>query len=298
MLKNEYYAYIRAIIEEQILLGERKFILFPFGEQGMLVKRILNEVFGIQEICIMDNYLFKLNPNIKHLSWLKREKYKCCKVLITSNNPNIYEEIRHEISQYIESDQIVDIFEKIRDKKSSINKNKPKVGKYSYGPLCNHRLVESIGAFCSFAELTDVVLNHPVHYISTHPFLYQKTDKNFTGDMRWYFEGVKPIGKMYKSKKVIIGNDVWLGKNVVITNGANIGNGVIAGAGAIITKDIPDYAIVGGVPAQIIRYRYSQEQIDNLNKIEWWNWPDEKIRECYADFYDDIDIFIEKHIKK
>lgn len=95
-------------------------------------------------------------------------------------------------------------------------------------------------------------------------------------------------------KKILIGNDVWLGRNVLITNGSNIGNGVIAGAGAVITKDVPDYAVVVGVPARIIRYRYEPDEIAALNRIAWWDWPDEKIRKNYNDFYLDIKEFIKK----
>ena len=157
-----------------------------------------------------------------------------------------------------------------------------KCGKYSYGPLCNHWLVESVGAFCSFAPGTDVVENHPIAYISTHPFLYYGGDKDTKGEN-------------YKLEKINIGNDVWLGRNVIITNSSNIGNGVIAGAGTVITKDVPDYAVVAGVPARIIRYRYTEEQIEALNKIAWWNWSDEKIRECYDDFYLSVGEFIDKY---
>lgn len=96
-------------------------------------------------------------------------------------------------------------------------------------------------------------------------------------------------------KYILVGNDVWLGRNVLITNSANIGNGVIAGAGAVITKDVPDFAVVAGSPARIIRYRYTQEQIMALNKIAWWNWPDEKIREYYDDFFEKVELFIAKH---
>lgn len=102
-------------------------------------------------------------------------------------------------------------------------------------------------------------------------------------------------GENYKLKKITIGNDVWLGQNVLITNGSNIGNGVIAGAGAIITKDVPDYAVVMGVPARIVRYRYKQEEIDALNRIAWWDWSDERIIENYDDFYLDIREFIRKY---
>lgn len=109
--------------------------------------------------------------------------------------------------------------------------------------------------------------------------------------------GVNPRGNLYKTKKIKIGNDVWLGQNVLITNGSNIGNGVIAGAGAIITKDVPDYAVVVGVPARIIRYRYTPEQIKELNKIAWWDWTDEEIRDRFEDFYLPIEDFLKKYKK-
>lgn len=108
---------------------------------------------------------------------------------------------------------------------------------------------------------------------------------------------MSPKGSAEKVRRIKIGNDVWLGKNVIITNGANIGNGVIAGAGSIITKDVPDYAVVVGAPARIIRYRYTAEQIESLNKIQWWNWSDEEIRERFNDFYLPIDEFIKKYDK-
>lgn len=84
---------------------------------------------------------------------------------------------------------------------------------------------------------------------------------------------------------------------MIITNGSNIGNGVIAGAGAIITKDIPDYAIVAGNPARILRLRYSPEQISALNSIKWWDWSDEMIEERYDGFYSSVDEYIEKYYK-
>lgn len=286
-----YYSDVRKVIEEQILLGRRDFILYPFGEQGLLVKEILNKVFGIQEKCIIDNYLCKFNSSIKDVSYLNKYEYKSCVVLITSDNEEVYDVLRNTVKKYVGSERIVDIFKKFKREEDFY----PKVGKYSYGPLCSNHLVESIGAFCSFGPLTDVLLNHGISYISTHPFLYRRIHENDKGRLEWHVEGVEPKGKMHKNKKVVIGNDVWLGRNVVITNGARIGNGVIAGAGAVITKDIPDYAIVGGVPARIIRFRYSKKQIKELNDIAWWDWTDDKIRINYDDFYDEIDIFIKKH---
>lgn len=179
-----------------------------------------------------------------------------------------------------------------------------RVGKHSSGPICcDHPLIESIGAFCSFAEGVCVHGNHGMQYVSTHPFLYKGSPNDpIEGvmpyeeyhDASWYVEGVHPKGKI-EQRRIHIGNDVWLGRNVVIVNYANIGNGVIAGAGAIITKDVPDYAVVIGVPARIVKYRYKPDQIKALNQIKWWAWDDEKIRERFDDFYLGIDDFIEKY---
>jgi len=94
-----------------------------------------------------------------------------------------------------------------------------------------------------------------------------------------------------------IGNDVWLGRNVIVTNYANIGNDAVAGAGTVITQDVPDYAIVVGAPARIIRYRYSPEEIQSLNKIAWWDWPDDDIRERYDDLYLPVKEFIRKYLR-
>lgn len=149
-----------------------------------------------------------------------------------------------------------------------------------------------------------MVPNHATDYISTHPFIYFDTEINppfpkyeeGRGAV-WHFPGVSPKGSVRGLRRSRIGNDVWLGENVIITNGANIGNGVIAGAGAVITKDVPDYAVVAGVPVRIIRYRYTGEEICALNRIAWWDWTDEQIRERYDDFFLDAGAFIRKYLK-
>lgn len=133
-------------------------------------------------------------------------------------------------------------------------------------------------------------------YTGGYKFFNDTKDSDYS-DRDWYFENVNPHGSFYKTRRIKIGNDVWLGRNVLITNGSDIGNGVIAGAGAIITKDVPDYAIVMGVPARVTRYRYSLEQIKELNKIAWWDWTDEEIRERFEDFYLPIDKFLGKYRK-
>ena len=152
--------------------------------------------------------------------------------------------------------------------------------------------------------LRELTMYLTMRYISTHPIMYE--GKNIAGyefpfcwheGEPYYFPGIEPLAdKIKKQNRAVIGNDVWLGRNVIVTNSANIGNGVIGAAGAIITKDVPDYAIVAGVPAKIIRYRYTQEQIIALNKIAWWNWDDYVIKERFNDFYLPINEFINKYI--
>ena len=78
-------------------------------------------------------------------------------------------------------------------------------------------------------------------------------------------------------RKIVIGNDVWIGARCIIFEGVTIGDGAVIAAGSIIRKDVPPYAVVGGVD-RIIKYRFNQETIDKLLKTQWWNWDDEKIR--------------------
>lgn len=296
MLITEYQR-IKSKIEAVINAGEiKEFIIYPYGESGMLVKQVLNACFGIREAFIIDNKLAEFNRKIKKIDFCR--ELDCTKyiVLFTCGNQDIKGEVRRNLEQYFKEDNIIDIL-------SRRETFYTRCGKYSYGPLCDHVYVESVGSFCSFAEGTDVVPNHPVSYISTSPFLFAGSEYDNTylrkydeyRNENWYFPGVVPEGMPSKTSKVKIKNDVWLGKNVIITNGATIGNGVIGGAGSVITKDVPDYAVVAGAPARVIRYRYQKEQIDALNRIAWWNWPDKKIRECFHDFYLDIRSFIDRH---
>lgn len=296
-MKTEFQKISTSIADELEKNDEVKFVIYPFGDIGILTKTILEEQYNIYNYIIIDNEIGKYNSKINRASFLPKlstQKYKDYKVLLTTTNIKLCDELIQNLKNYISQKRIIKIFS--NDESNTIK------GRYSYGPLCNHWLVAQVGNFSSFAVGTDVVENHPVHYISTHPFLYYGNNdvhKNININIivqPWHFPNSNPIcGKADKLNRIIIGNDVWLGKNVIITNSSNIGNGVIAAAGAVITKDIPDYAVVAGVPAKIIRYRYNQTQIKELNKIKWWDWPDDKIEKYYMDFFIDINKFIEKH---
>ena len=140
---------------------------------------------------------------------------------------------------------------------------------YQY-PINQDKLI--IGKFCSIACGAKFIFNsanHSLSSLSTYPFPIFFEEWNLD---------VKDITKAWDNKgNIIIGNDVWIGYEVVIMAGVTIGDGDIIGTGAVVTKDIPPYTIVGGIPAKPIRKRFKQETIDILLKIKWWNWSDEKI---------------------
>jgi virginiamycin A acetyltransferase len=101
-----------------------------------------------------------------------------------------------------------------------------------------------------------------------------------------------------KRNYVKIGNDVWIGTNAIILPGVTIGDGAIIGAGAVVANDVPPYAVVGGVPARVLKYRYSDDKIKKLLKIAWWNWSEDKIFSNMDYFYSKVDDFIEKFWKE
>ena len=140
---------------------------------------------------------------------------------------------------------------------------------YQY-PINHDKLV--IGKFCSIACGAKFVFNsanHTLSSLSTYPFPIFFEE--------WDLE-VKEITRAWANKGDIrIGNDVWIGYEAVILAGVSIGDGAIIGARALVTKDVPPYTIVGGVPARVIRKRFDQEIIDTLLQVRWWNWPKARI---------------------
>ena len=140
---------------------------------------------------------------------------------------------------------------------------------YHY-PINKDRLI--IGKFCSIACSAKFLFNsgnHKMASLSTYtfPLFFEE----------WDLEKENVAQAWDQKGDIIIGNDVWIGYEAVILSGVTIGDGAVIGCRAVVTKDIPPYTIVGGVPAKPIRKRFDEETIKELQKIKWWNWPEEKI---------------------
>ena len=159
-----------------------------------------------------------------------------------------------------------------------IRKKGYKIGEHSYvcrkADLCSPDKIV-IGDYCTIAGGTRFnPSKHPKDWLSVHPFQYwKKCDPRLYGNMT----NDNPIYFDETPNNIKIGNDVWIAENVTIIGDVSIGDGAIIAFGSVVTHDVPPYAIVGGVPAKIIKYRFSQEIINKLLELQWWNLPYEFI---------------------
>lgn len=148
-----------------------------------------------------------------------------------------------------------------------------------------------IGRFCSIASNCHIGLgNHTLNMVSTSPLFssaHSMLPDNFLQES--IDVGERTVGDT--GYKVIIGNDVWLGYNVCVKEGVAIGDGAVIGAKSLVTRDIPPYAVAVGIPAKVIRYRFTQEQIEKLLEIKWWDWDIALIKKSVHAF-NDVDAFI------
>lgn len=139
-------------------------------------------------------------------------------------------------------------------------------------PVNQDKLI--IGKFCSIAcgaKFIFTSANHTLKSLSTYPFPIFFEE--------WELDGADITDAWDKKGDIVIGNDVWIGYEAVILSGVTIGDGAIIGTRAVVTKDVPPYSIVGGVPAMVIRMRFDEETIAKLMELKWWEWPYEKIKE-------------------
>ena len=147
------------------------------------------------------------------------------------------------------------------------------VGRHSYAVSKNNLrggiTSVHIGNFCAVAEgvIFDCGFQHNVKNISAYPFNFLIDDKNRK------IENMNMVSK----GDIHVGNDVWIGANSMIMSGITIGSGAVIGAHSVVTHDVRPYEIVAGIPARLVRKRFSDEIVDKLLKIAWWDWPDYKI---------------------
>lgn len=149
-----------------------------------------------------------------------------------------------------------------------------------------------IGRYCCIGGNVKTIRGeHPIRqFVSVHPAFYSlRKQSGFTYVMREKFSDFNYIDAD-KKISVIIGNDVWIGENASILEHIVIGDGAVVAAGAVVTKDVPDYAIVGGIPARIIGYRFDEKTIDFLKKAKWWEMPQDWI-EKHAEMFEEIEKF-------
>ncbi|WP_113924633.1 CatB-related O-acetyltransferase [Cognataquiflexum aquatile] len=167
------------------------------------------------------------------------------------------------------------------------------IGEHTYGVspstvllFRNDDQVE-IGKFCSFAKGVQLITSgeHNYHLVSSFPF-YSKIlnlgDENDT----------------LTKGKITVGHDVWIGANAIILSGVTIGHGAVIAAGAVVANDVLPYSIVGGVPAKLIKFRFSESTIKEIIDIGWWDWSNSYLIENIDDMYMNLPDFLRKHKKE
>lgn len=182
------------------------------------------------------------------------------------------------------------------------------IGRYSYGYkelLKWFPATSSIGRYCSINETARVLINHPMEAVTTHPFIdhpmfwnlkdYERKQQLLERYGKYHENCLGGTSPIRNNPPIIIGNDVWIGANVCILPGVHIGDGAILAAGAVVTKDVEPYEVIGGVPAKHIKYRFDEGKRKKLLEICWWNWDEEQIEENYELFLDP-EKFLEKYI--
>lgn len=163
-------------------------------------------------------------------------------------------------------------------------------GEYSYTAGDADIIYTTVGRFCSIASHVRINPgNHPMERVTQHHMMYRRKQYGFaeTDDAAFF--------DWRRSHHCTIGHDVWIGHAAIIMPGVTIGTGAVIGSGAVVTKDVAPYTIVGGVPAKLIRRRFSEDVSAALLQIAWWEWDHETIKACFEDL-NDVEGFIRKYL--
>lgn len=169
--------------------------------------------------------------------------------------------------------------------------NEVKMGDYAYCDRYADIAYADIGKFANIAAFSRINPgNHPTWRPSLHHFMYRAS---------YYFEGIEdeePFFEWRREHHCSLGPDTWLGNGAIVLPGRHIGTGAVVGAGAIVTKDVPDYAIVAGNPARVIKMRFPDEIAGRLLDLAWWDWDHDVLRDALPDFRTmEVEAFLEKY---
>lgn len=163
-------------------------------------------------------------------------------------------------------------------------------GDYSYVANDSDIACTTLGRFCSIAAQVRLNPgNHPLDRVALNHFSYRSSAYRMGDDDAAFFD-------WRRSHRVVLGNDVWIGHGVVVLPDVTIGNGAAIGAGAVVSRDVPPFAVAVGVPARLVRFRFAPEIVEALERIAWWDWPHERVGEALSDFRSlSAEAFCRKH---